>query len=71
MQSIRHKTLFAALFVFATGFTSIASASFDVRCEACMNTYHYCMSQPGASEPACVDQYNLCAAANGCLPMPI
>lgn len=71
MPSIRHKTLFAAMFVFAAGFTSIASASFNVRCEACLNNYSYCMSQPGASETFCVYEYNLCAAANGCLPMPI
>lgn len=71
MQSIRHKTLFAALFVFAAGFASIASASFNGRCEACMNTYNYCMSQPDASETVCVNQHNQCAAASGCPPMPV
>ncbi|MBW8808218.1 hypothetical protein [Lysobacter capsici] len=71
MRITRHKTLFAAAFVFATAFASTASASFDWRCESCMSTYDYCASQPDASIDACVTEYNICAGRYNCPYMPI
>ncbi|ALN88919.1 hypothetical protein LC55x_5673 [Lysobacter capsici] len=70
MRISQHKTLLAAMFVFAAGFASASSAQFNPRCEGCMNTYDYCMSQPDAEQWLCVHQYNVCADRAGCLLMP-
>lgn len=70
MRISRNKTLLAAMFVFAAGFASVASAQFDLRCQSCMNTYDYCMAQPDAEQWACARDYNRCAQPAGCLLMP-
>ncbi|ATE74345.1 MULTISPECIES: hypothetical protein [Lysobacter] len=67
MRSIRHKTLFAAAFVFAAGFASTASAG---SCIECMDIYNACMTATGGDYGVCAHQHNLCAAPQNCPLMP-
>lgn len=68
MQSIRHKTLFAAVFVFAAGFASTADAHRD--CAECMVIYDMCMARPGTDQWICAREHNECAQPMFCPVMP-
>lgn len=70
MRISQHKLLFAAVFVFATGFASAASAQFGRGCDSCMSTYNYCMSLPDAEQWICARQHNDCAEPKNCPLMP-
>lgn len=70
MRNSRHKLLFAAVFVFAAGFASAASAQFGRGCDSCMYSYEVCMSQPDAEQWMCARQHNLCAEPRNCPLMP-
>lgn len=67
MQSIRHKTLFAAVFVFAAGFASTAIAG--ETCFDCNEVFRVCMTTIG-DQNYCAHEYNLCAEPIGCPLMP-
>lgn len=69
MNSFQKKILFAAVFVFATGFASTAVAIGD--CTVCKNIYTSCMARPNANEEQCVIAHNRCAGPRGCPVMPL
>lgn len=71
MRSIRHKTLYAAAFVFAAGFaaTAATAATAAGKCDPCRQIYDACMAASGGYE-VCARQYNDCVPA-GCPLMPL
>ena len=68
MQSIRHKTLFAALFVFSAGFASTATAIGF--CRECLDIYEACMQRAGTDQWICAREHNQCAQPLGCRVLP-
>lgn len=67
MRSIRHKTLFAAAFMFAASFASIAIAGES--CSDCDDLHRHCMSTVGTAN-LCAHEYNRCAQPLNCPLMP-
>lgn len=67
MHPIRHKTLFAAVFVFAAGFASAVVAG--ETCSDCNEVFRNCMWTVG-DQNFCAHEYNLCAGPINCPLMP-
>lgn len=69
MRSIRHKTLYAAAFVFAVGFAATGATAAG-KCDPCRQIYDDCMAAPGGSYEVCARQYNDCVPPT-CPLMPL
>lgn len=67
MRSTRHKTLFAAAFVFAAGFAGAAMAG---GCFDCRRIYDACMNEIGTTQSQCAHRHNVCAQPLNCPLMP-
>ena len=60
MRIARPTTCFIAAFVFAAGFSSMASAQPDPDCIACVTGYEQCVLQPDAVPLLCQKRYERC-----------
>lgn len=71
MRIAQHKMVLVAVFVFAAGFVSSATAFSDIRCQTCMSWYEACIAEGAVSGDECILRHNACVEGTGCPPMPI
>ncbi|WP_046658524.1 hypothetical protein [Lysobacter capsici] len=66
MRITLHTACFVAAFVFAAGFSSMASAQPDPDCIACVTDYEQCVLQPDAVAVLCEKRYERCMRLHHC-----